>query len=211
MSPPRAAKAPADLRQLILDTSVALVVEGGIGALSLREVARRAGVSHQAPYHHFPDRASVLAAIVQEGCVELHARMTAARDASRPAGVRLAACARAYVEFALERPGHFRVMSRPELVALERFPEAAREADAAFAVLEDVVAAGVREALFSATDADAAASYVWSLAHGLASLLLDGPLARRVPTATAREAHVVRVMALAARLFQPGARPPRPR
>ncbi len=193
---------PADLRRHILDASAALLVEGGVGALSMREVARRAGVSHQAPYHHFPDRESILAAIAEEGFVELRARMAAAGDASKPAADRLALCGTAYVAFALARPGHFRVMFRPELVALELFPETARAADAAFELLEQVVAAAVREGLVAPADAEAATSYAWSLGHGLASLLLDGPLAQKVPGAARREAHVADVMALSARLLR---------
>jgi AcrR family transcriptional regulator len=67
-----------DLRRALLDASLALVAEGGIGALSLREVARKAGVSHNAPYHHFKDRGSLLAALAEEGFAEL-ARTCASR------------------------------------------------------------------------------------------------------------------------------------
>src|SRR5215470_2775019 len=67
-----------DLRRALLEASLALVEESGIGALSLREVARKAGVSHNAPYHHFKDRGSLLAALAEEGFAELAREMAEA-------------------------------------------------------------------------------------------------------------------------------------
>ena len=58
---------PTDLRQKVLDASLALIEEGGLDRLSMREVARKAGVSHQAPYHYFSDREAILAALAGEG------------------------------------------------------------------------------------------------------------------------------------------------
>jgi AcrR family transcriptional regulator len=75
----RAAYHHGDLRRALLAASLDLVDEGGIGALSLREVARKAGVSHNAPYHHFRDRGSLLAALAEEGFAELAREMAEAR------------------------------------------------------------------------------------------------------------------------------------
>src|SRR3954468_16224943 len=105
-----------DLRRTLLDASLALVEEQGIGALSLREVARKAGVTHNAPYHHFPDKGTLLAAISEEGFALLAREMTAARAGARDdPRSRLEACGQSYVRFALKSPAHFRVMFRPEL------------------------------------------------------------------------------------------------
>ena len=70
-----------DLRSALLRASLALIDEAGIGALSLREVARKAGVSHNAPYHHFKDRGSLLAALVEDGFAALDTLMTAIVEA----------------------------------------------------------------------------------------------------------------------------------
>ena len=141
-----------DLRAELLRTSRKLLDESGPSALSMREVARRAGCTHQAPYHYFANREAILAALVREGFDELADRL-------------------AYVEFALRHPGVFRVMFRPDVCDPERFPEVVQAGERAhneLARLARYVAGGdtslETEVLF------------WSGVHGLASLLLDGPL-----------------------------------
>lgn len=181
----RGAAAPFDVRQRILQASLSLLETEGLSALSMREVARRAGVSHQAPYNHFVDREAILGALAQEGFALLGERIE--RELARaPSGdtlARLRACFLAYVEFACDNPAHFRLMFRPELVDLENCPSALEEGDRAFAYLTN----GVRELLALGLAAepsiDAITALVWSSAHGLACLLLDGPLARKMPNA----------------------------
>ncbi|MFI5308928.1 MAG: TetR/AcrR family transcriptional regulator [Polyangiales bacterium] len=122
-----AALDPVALRERILQASVELIEVEGLAALSLREVARRAGVSHQAPYHHFADREAILGAIAEQGFRILRAALERAVAHGRDvhsAAESLAACGRAYVEFACEHPAHFRVMFRPELVDLANCPGA---------------------------------------------------------------------------------------
>src|SRR5687767_14780705 len=132
MSPKVASK---DLRRAVLDASVALVEEGGIGALSMREVARRAGVTHGAPYHHFPDRAAILAAIAEEGFVLLDGQMRRALAATAATGLaRFEACGRGYFAFAVAHPAHFKVMFRPELVDPKNHPNVDAAAARAFMV-----------------------------------------------------------------------------
>ena len=84
----RSAAAPpavvVELRQRILDTSESLLETEGLSALSMREVARRAGVTHQAPYHHFADRESILAELVTQGFDELGRRLGRANDRAAP-------------------------------------------------------------------------------------------------------------------------------
>ena len=80
---------PTDLRQKVLEASLALIEEGGLDRLSMREVARKAGVSHQAPYHYFDDREAILAALAGEGFQSSDSRSCAlplrmARNRSRP-------------------------------------------------------------------------------------------------------------------------------
>src|SRR6476661_4198967 len=101
-----------DLRPALLQASLALIEEDGIGALSLREVARKAGVSHNAPYHHFKDRGSLLAALAEDGFATLAREMAAARAAAPDAQARLEACGLAYIRFALESRARFKLMFR---------------------------------------------------------------------------------------------------
>jgi AcrR family transcriptional regulator len=183
-----------DLRRILLDTSAELIATEGLAALSMREVARRAGVSHQAPYHHFGDREAILAALCDEGfrgLVEAFERAVQGVDGAED---RLAATGDAYLRWALGHPAHYRVMFRPELVALERFPDTQEVARRAWQVFADRVAELVEAGRLRADQAEAAALLVWSSVHGLATLLLDGPPPARSadPVALGRSAlHVL--------------------
>ncbi|MCX5391165.1 TetR/AcrR family transcriptional regulator [Streptomyces sp. NBC_00094] len=147
-----------DLRQSVLAAALDVIAAEGPGALSLRDLARRAGVSHAAPAHHFKDRAGLLTAIATEGYDLLAAALAAAPEL-RERGVR-------YVRFATDHPAHFQVMFQPELLRTDD-PELLAAKERASAELRAGVA-GLR----TAPDARAAGIAAWSLAHGFATLLL---------------------------------------
>ena len=106
-----------DLRQALLDAAVAALDEAGADRLSLRDVARRAGVSHAAPAHHFTDKAGLLTAVATEGFGMLVTYLADAQPgAARQPADQLAALGRAYAQFAEENPGRFEVMFRPGLL-----------------------------------------------------------------------------------------------
>ena len=172
-----------DLRQRILEAAEALLQSDGLGALSMREVARRSGVTHQAPYHHFQDRESILAALVTQGFEDLSRRLAKANQRSAGGNLldALVESGQAYVGFAIDRPGLFRIMFRPELCDMARFPEAQRAGEQAHSELEHMVT------LRHGADAEAGLSYVyWSQVHGLACLIVDGPLGLSLPTLAER-------------------------
>lgn len=177
-----------DLRTDLLAISRQLLEEGGPAALSMREVARRAGCTHQAPYHYFENREAILAALVMEGFRELGARMQAALTQIPKAGdmrAMLIACGDAYVNFALSQPGVFRIMFRADMCNPASFPEVRQTAESAFGQLQQLSAhvAGER-------DAGVLSTLLWAHVHGLACLLVDGPLAEIVADDRAREAHL---------------------
>ena len=163
-----------DLRSELLRTSRELLDEAGPSALSMREVARRAGCTHQAPYHYFANREAILAALVCEGFDELADRLAVAYDGLGDADLHavLVASGNAYVEFALRRPGVFRVMFRPDVCDPERFPEVVQAGQRARREL-----ARLAKAVMGDGAQVEAEVLIWSGVHGLASLLLDGPLA----------------------------------
>ena len=163
-----------DLRSELLRTSRELLDEAGPSALSMREVARRAGCTHQAPYHYFANRAAILAALVREGFDELADRLAVAYDGLGDADLHavLVASGNAYVEFALRHPGVFRVMFRPDVCDPERFPEVVQAGQRARREL-----ARLAKAVMGDGAQVEAEVLIWSGVHGLASLLLDGPLA----------------------------------
>ena len=187
---------PADLRQRILDTSRALLDEQGLAALSLREVARRAGVTHQAPYHHFADRESILAELVAQGFDELSKRLAKAnRMASSHSHLdMLVASGCAYVGFALDQPGLFGIMFRNDACDPERFELARLAGHRAHGELLQLVR------LIKGDPVDELlASVIWSQVHGMATLLLDGPLGQQLPSRAARLAFVREAQARFAR------------
>ena len=163
-----------DLRSELLRTSRELLDEAGPSALSMREVARRAGCTHQAPYHYFANREAILAALVCEGFDELADRLAVAHDGRGSADLHavLVASGNAYVEFALRHPGVFRVMFRPDVCDPERFPEVVQAGQRARREL-----ARLAKAVMGDGAQVEAEVLIWSGVHGLASLLLDGPLA----------------------------------
>ncbi|MEV0916055.1 TetR/AcrR family transcriptional regulator [Streptomyces sp. NPDC049967] len=154
-----------DLRRAVLTAALDVIRTEGPGALSLRDLARRAGVSHAAPAHHFKDRTGLLTAIATEG-YELFADALADAPGLRERGVR-------YVRFATEHPAHFQVMFRPELFRAED-PDLVAAKDRASAELRTGVS-GLPTAR-RGEDAGLAGTAAWSLAHGFATLLLSGNL-----------------------------------
>ncbi|MEU9862736.1 TetR/AcrR family transcriptional regulator [Streptomyces sp. NPDC047971] len=155
-----------DLRQAILTAALDVIATEGPSALSLRDLARRAGVSHAAPAHHFKDRAGLLTAVATEG-FDLLAAALAEADDLRDAGVR-------YVRFAAEHPAHFQVMFQPDLH---------RPDDPELLAAKDRAGAGLRSGIASVPadgrgpDPRLAGVAAWSLAHGFATLLLSHNLA----------------------------------
>ncbi|MFE2959571.1 TetR/AcrR family transcriptional regulator [Nocardia tengchongensis] len=157
-----------DLPTALLRAAVELLEENGAAELSLRAAARRAGVSTAAPYRHFADRDALLSAVAAVGYRDLAARLAAAHPAPLTAED-LATIAIAYVQFALERPGLFRVMFA------EPCDPTSPERVAATEAIHEYVKNIVQQA-FPAADPESMAIAVWSLVHGLAFLHLDGKL-----------------------------------
>lgn len=179
-----------DLRRALLDAGLGLVAERGVDGLTLREVARRAGVSHAAPHHHFADKPALVAALAERGFQELEAALRAAADVDADAPLdRLRRLGVGYVRYAVEHPATFRLLFRPELrlpvlpgpaaggtVGRPDLDAAAHAGLAAYRLLRDTVEAA-REAGLVAGETDSLALAAWCSVHGLATLLLDGPLA----------------------------------
>jgi AcrR family transcriptional regulator len=167
-----------DLRPALLRASLTLIEDGGIAALSLRAVARKAGVSHNAPYHHFKDRGSLLAALAEDGFAALAKAMADARAAAPDARSRLEACGHAYIRFALESPARFKLMSRPELTGPAEEAAVAQSSTPALDTLTAAILEAQAAGLAPAGDPRPLVLTCWSAVHGLASLWLDGPLTR---------------------------------
>ena len=155
-----------DLPRALLEAALQAIAEVGPAAVSLRDLARRTGVSHAAPAHHFGDKAGLLTAVATDGFRRLAATLRETYEASGSfleVGV-------AYVGFAVTHRAHFEVMFRPELYRTDD-PELVRARDAARALLYPPAA----EANNSPDGGDdmRAGVAAWSLVHGLATLWLN--------------------------------------
>lgn len=175
----RASYHHGSLRETLVRACLELIEAEGIGAVSLRRVAREAGVSPGAPYHHFADRTALLTAIAVQGFQLLEARMREARDVAPTPIAALPALVEAYVRFAREQPAHFHLMFRPELAAPRHDPAARCAGDAAFEVVCEVVDECRRDGSVPAGGSAVVPGMCWALGHGLASLWVDGPLVER--------------------------------
>ncbi|GMV19006.1 MAG: hypothetical protein AMXMBFR56_72300 [Polyangiaceae bacterium] len=192
-----------DLRRALVEASLELVDAGGAAGLTLRGVARKLGVSHAAPGHHFADRAALLAAVAARGFEGLaEATERAANRATSPVQ-RLEAVGVAYVEFAVAHPERFRLMFGAEVRGAPS-AELADNGRRAFDVLVGAVRAAVGDDDPERQRVTTLAA--WSLVHGLATLWIDERLAgfassrnRSAATRLARE-----VTALVARVVEVG-------
>lgn len=163
-----------DLRAALLAATDALLTEAGLEGFTLREVARRAGVSHGAPAHHFGDVRGLLSAYTAEGFAQLAAAIARRRAAASPAPFdQLIASGIAYVDYALSHRARFQLMFRSDRLD----PGCAPLAEAGDHAYGQLVACIAR--IDPGTDADAEArrarkvALAWSLVHGYATLMLD--------------------------------------
>jgi AcrR family transcriptional regulator len=153
-----------DLQRALREAALVLVEEGGTDKLSLRAVARRAGVSPAAPYHHFADKEALLAAVAEEGFVRLGDAITdALAGASVEPRERLETMVATYVRFAVQHPTHYAVMFEPRMEDVERHPALNKAAMAAFMRLADAVAAVTGDGEHARHDA----AMAWALSHGV--------------------------------------------
>jgi AcrR family transcriptional regulator len=158
-----------DLRRALLVAAVEVIEESGPAALSLRDLARRADVSHAAPQHHFGDKAGLLTALAAEG-FDLLARELADTRAATGSFLELGVV---YVRFAIAHRAHFEVMFRPDLYHAgdpDLVAARGRAGDALYSGVSELPDVGTRR------DVREAGLAGWSLAHGFATLWLSGAL-----------------------------------
>lgn len=164
------------LREALLQAAIRLIAEVGPAGFTLREVARRADVSHNAPYRHFADREELLAAVAAQGFRELDQAMLNAVRHQRSSEARLKRAGLSYVEFALRRPEHFAVMF-DAAVSKHKTPDSAQAAEQAFATLVSLVKSCQDEGRLPSGDLHQFALLAWSMVHGIAKLAT----AKRLP------------------------------
>jgi AcrR family transcriptional regulator len=178
------------LRRALLDAALQVLTEEGLEGLSLRKVARRAGVSEAAPYHHFASKAALVEALVVETLQQLAQSLQEAVQATVGTPLdQLMATGVAYVRFALQHHAEFQILYRPELRLLSRpLPNADgmsrspidRAGMVAYQVLLDVIVACQQAGVVVPGDPLPLALTAWATVHGLAQLLLDGVVGEEI-------------------------------
>ena len=168
-----------DLRRDLIDAAVSLIAENGLDSLSLREVARTTGVTHQAPYRHFPTRSDLLTAIALEGyallgdqqSMALSAPIETEEDAALAPALRLLLC---YARFAREHTPHYRVMFCSDVGQRKSESPLKEAVQKTFEPMVEAIGTVRRERGPAAaySDYDVALS-CWMLAHGTTMLYLD--------------------------------------
>lgn len=166
-----------NLANALLEAVAGIVSEKGVSGVSLREAARRAGVSHSAPAHHFGDKEGLLSALAEQGFGYLATAMVAAVAAAQGKSDldQMKAMGKAYVTFAASYPAHFDVMFRSGLDK-SMHNTLHNAAQATFMVLHSKATDLVDKGRFPGVDPRDLSVFFWSLVHGLASLWVDGSL-----------------------------------
>lgn len=170
-----------DLKNALIRAGVQILSKEGIEGLSLRKVAQRAGVSHSAPYSHFSDKQSLIAAISTEGFNQLYNELEAAVSAySGNPSRQLQEGAWAYVQFAIKHTDTFKIMFSGVLEKEKDYPAFVQISRKTFDQVVQIVHACQDAGLLSAASPDLVAVTVWGQIHGIVCLLLEGQIPHTV-------------------------------
>ena len=162
-----------DLRRVLLEAARETIRTKGAANLTLRGVARKAKVSHAAPYHHFKDKQSLLAAVAEEGFRELLVSVSSRSAKVDSPSLALQEAAIAYVIFAFENAELFRVMFGPQLSDKSSYPSLQASGESAYHAIEE----GIKRCISSGEETNVDVAHIalasWAAIHGLAVLLID--------------------------------------
>jgi AcrR family transcriptional regulator len=170
-----------DLKNALIQAGVDILAKDGVSGLSLRKVASKAGVSHSAPYSHFPDKQALIAAISTEGFRQLYERVSAvAEEYKTKPSMQLVEVAWTYVQFALDDRDRFKVMFSGILEKEREYPEFVAEAQRNFQLVKVIVEANQAAGVLRNGPSDLVALSAWGIIHGFVMLLLEGQISHTV-------------------------------
>lgn len=165
-----------DLKNALIRAGIELLSREGVQALTLRSVAKQAGVSHAAPYAHFADKQALIAAIAAAGYATLYAQLATAQTARGDALERLYATADAYLQFALDEPDHFKITFSGVVEAEKDYPDYVEQSRRCFALVVALVADCQADGVIVSGDTQLIAVSIWSCMHGFVHLWLANQL-----------------------------------
>jgi AcrR family transcriptional regulator len=170
-----------DLKNALIKAGVEILSKEGVSGLTLRKVAKRAGVSHSAPYAHFKDRQSLIAAISTEGFRQLYEQLNAAiyAHADDPKA-QLVESAWAYIQFAMNNTDTFKIMFSGVLEKEQDYPSFVEISGKTFERVVDIVRACQSVGILRPGPSELVAVSVWGQVHGIISLALEGQITHRV-------------------------------
>jgi AcrR family transcriptional regulator len=170
-----------DLKNALIEAGIEILAKDGLGALSLREVARQAGVSHTAPYAHYADKQALIAAIATAGYEKLYARLADVVQQYQDSPVQqLVEAGWAYLEFAFDEPDHFKITFSGVIEKEKDFPAFVEISQKSFRLVVEIIEACHQTGVLPAGPSDLIAVSVWSLLHGLASLILEDQISHAI-------------------------------
>jgi len=170
-----------DLKNALINAGVEILAKEGIGGLSLRKVAQRAGVSHSAPYAHFPDKQSLIAAISTEGFNQLYAELDAVTSLyPDDPKKQLIEGSQAYVRFAMNNADTFKIMFSGVLEKEKDYPAFVEISHKTFERVVGIIQACQEAGILRASPSDMTAVTIWGQIHGVIALGMEGQISRTV-------------------------------
>lgn len=170
-----------DLKNALIQAGVEILAEEGVGGLSLRKVAKQAGVSHAAPYSHFADKQALIAAISTEGFKQLYSQIESVLEKHQGnQEMLLIETAWAYVKFALNAPDRFKLMFSSVLEKEKEYADFVEISQENFSQLVKIVEICQQAGVLKSGATDVVAVSIWSTVHGFTSLLLEGQISHTV-------------------------------
>lgn len=170
-----------DLKNALIQAGIEILSKDGVNALSLRKAARKAGVSHAAPYAHFADKQALIAAIATDGHRKIYEKIARIMEQFPADPLRqLVETAWAYVEFGFEEPDHFKITFSGAVEKEREYPALVEMTQKNFAVVRQLIARCQAAGILNPGEPDLIAVGVWGLVHGFVSLIQEGQVSHSV-------------------------------
>ena len=164
-----------DLKNALIQAGIDILVKDGVGGLSLRKVARKAGVSHAAPYAHFTDKQALIAAISTDGHKKIYDKITGIMDQYPHDPLKqLVETAWAYVKFGFDEPDHFKITFSGYIEKERDYPALVEITGKNYRMVRQIVSDCQAAGILNPGDPDLAAVGVWGMVHGFVSLIHEG-------------------------------------